>query len=187
MHPEVIAAFTMIIPSLVSLYWILNDENLFPTQTKIAGFGCMIHFPFSFMLHIYRAYGKDPQMRTLLYKFDVSFIHAHAFLQSFAWDLKCSVFQINYHLLSVAYIWHVDPLNYPTTKRNIDINTAIGVFCSLFPMKNRNFYCYIFTLLIFSVAFMVHSQKLCKEYSSTIFHILLGVPQYLLMRTTNLK
>jgi len=80
-HPEILAAIAIIGPTLISLYWIfICDYNIYHLNTRIAGIGCIMHCPFSFALHIYKAYNINPIIRTKLFKLDVIFIHLHTLL-----------------------------------------------------------------------------------------------------------
>eukprot|EP01038_Epipyxis_sp_PR26KG_P008843 gene8843-11934_t len=185
MHPEVLAAIVMIAPSLVSLFWVLYP-NTNPNGIFIGALGCVMHFPWSCMLHLYRAYGKNDKTRTIIFKFDVTFIHIHSIFQSYAWDMELPLFNLIFHSLSIIYIWYCDPLGKPVSKRYIDIMTALGIVLTSFPMTKRSVTCYAIAVAIWAVAFIIYAKKLFKDYSSAIFHILLAGPQFFLLYTLNM-
>jgi hypothetical protein len=114
-HPDVYSALTVCFPTFVSLYWIFlpNSRKQFPEKILLGAIGCMTHFPWSFMLHIYRAFGNCALTRTKLFKLDVSFIHFHCFCHSYAWDMKMRYISLFFHLFAIAHIWYVNPLTNP--------------------------------------------------------------------------
>lgn len=187
-HPEVYAAFSMSLPTLVSLYWIYLPSILkqFPEKIMVAGLGCMIHFPWSFMLHMYRAYGSNAVTRTTLFKLDVSFIHLHCLCNCYAWDMKLRFISLIFHLFAIIHIWYVDPITNPECKKQIDIFAAVGIVLTSYPMRFRSEGSHILALLLWLIAFLIYSKRVIGDYSSTLFHVLLAGPQFLMMRTINL-
>lgn len=185
---EVYAAISMGFPTLVSLYWIFLPNSLkqFPDKIKLAAVGCMCHFPWSFMLHIYRAFGNNAETRTKLFKLDVSFIHFHCLCHSFAWDMKPRFISLVFHLLAIAHIWYVDPIVNPGCKRQIDIFAALGIFLASYPMRLRSGASYLMALTLWGLAFSVYSKRVIGDYSSALFHFLLAGPQYFMMHAVNL-
>ena len=184
LHPEVLAALTMLSPTIVAACWVFwaNDQQS-PNKVSItiAGMGCIIHFPWSAMLHIYRAYGKNPQIRTLLYKLDVTFIHVHAICQGYSWTLMLSPIECAYHGLAICFIWSSNPLLHVEQKRWIDIVASVGVLISSFGLYARSQHYYFAALLMWIIALSIHSMKLFGTEFQLWFHLILGGPQYCLM------
>ena len=188
-HSEVASTVAMLVPSLVSLKFLLmNQERMNNEKIIIAAIGCILHFPFSAMLHLYRAYGKDPRRRTFLYKLDVSFIHVHAFMQSYSWNLKFSLLLVIYHLFSIAYIWASKPLEYPKCKRYIDACTAFGILLCSYDLIHIDKSLYFAAIAMWGVAFTVYSTKFFGDIpSSILFHGLLAGPQYCLLQGLSMQ
>ena len=92
---ELLRALTILVPSVVSLLWIFDFFGLvvFPDKTRVAALGCFLHCPWSFMLHLYRAFGINGWIRTLLYN---SFIHLHCLLQNYAFDMQLKLVPLLY-------------------------------------------------------------------------------------------
>lgn len=189
-HPEILSILTMFSPSVVCLIF-LHKALAFPPQTSnpdstiIVAISCMIHFPFSSALHFYRATGNNPSVRTFLYRLDVTFIHFHAWCQTYAWYMKLSHFDTLYQFGAVAYMWTIDPIAYPWKKRVVDIlafGAGIISYRGLYQDKEELFY---YSILIGVVSYAIHSQKLIGEYSSVLFHLLLAGPQYCFLTGLN--
>lgn len=185
-HPDFCAAVTMLTPLIASLVWCFTDHLPNPAGTYISAFGCILHFPFSAVLHLYRAFGKNPITRTFLYKIDVTFILLHTLLGGYAWNLEISKVELAYYVLSILYLWSIDPLKHPATKRNVDVLSAVGVVLGSFGLLHRSAVFYAIALIVWTVAFSIYTMKLLGDHSSTIFHFLLGVPQYILLMGLNL-
>ena len=188
LHPEVVAAFSMIVPSIVATLWMLNifSLNIRPNNTLLAGFGCVLHFPWSAVLHLYRAYGKSPERRTLLYKFDVSFIHIHCMCQNYAWDMQPRISNVMYHVFSICHTWYVNPLTDPPCKRYMDVLAAFGVVCASFPMVHRSLSLYIIAIALWSLAFVIYARKAIGDYSPALFHVILAGPQFIMLYALNM-
>ena len=189
-HPEVLAAATMAVPSIVSLFFVFNvfSINIIRrNNTFLAGIGCVLHFPWSAILHLYRAYGTCPERRTLLYKFDVSFIHVHCMCQNYAWDMCPRFLNVIYHVLSICHTWYVNPLTDPPCKRHMDILAAFGIVCASFPMLNRSLHLYISAIALWGLAFFIYAKKTIGDYSPALFHLLLAGPQFIMMYALNLS
>lgn len=187
-HPDVYSALTVCFPTFVSLYWIFlpSSQKRYPDKIFIAGVGCMLHFPWSFMLHMYRAFGNCAKTRTKLFKLDVSFIHIHCFIHSYAWDMKLTFFILFFHLFAIARIWYLNPLLNPGCKKQIDILCALGIFLTAIPMRLRCETSHMMALALWGVAFFVYSKRVIGDYSSALFHFLLAGPQYFILHAVNL-
>ena len=188
-HLEVASTVAMLAPSIVSLKFLVMDfARRNNEKIIIAAIGCILHFPFSAMLHLYRAFGKDPRRRTFLFKLDVSFIHVHAFLQSYSWHLKFSLFLVFYHLLSIGYIWASKPLEHPKCKRYIDACTAFGILLCSYDLFHIDKSLYFAAITMWGIAFTVYSTKVLGDIpSSILFHGLLAGPQYCLLQGLSLQ
>ena len=187
-HPEVYAAATMIVPSIVSFLWIVHvfSKNTHYYNTLLAGIGCVMHFPWSAALHLYRAYGKCPERRTVLYKFDVSFIHIHCMCQNYAWDMRPRMVNVVYHVLSICHTWYVNPLSDPPCKRHMDIFAAFGIVCASFPMVSRSLHLYISAIALWGLAFFIYAKKAIGDYSPALFHLILAGPQFIMLYALNM-
>mmetsp|Transcript_6963 Transcript_6963/g.7079 ORF Transcript_6963/g.7079 Transcript_6963/m.7079 type:complete len:234 (+) Transcript_6963:142-843(+) len=187
-HPDVYSALTVCFPTFVSLYWIFlpNSRKQFPEKVLLGAVGCIVHFPWSFMLHMYRAFGNCALTRTKLFKLDVSFIHFHCFCHSYAWDMKMRYISLFFHLFAIAHIWYVDPLTNPGCKKHIDIFAACGIFLTSYPMRSRCETSHFIALALWVLAFMVYSKRVIGDYSSALFHLLLAGPQYFILHAVNL-
>jgi hypothetical protein len=181
---ELWSAASIATPSIVCLFFLLsmNSQSENYVNIWIASLGCFLHFPFSASLHLYRALGKNPHIRVIFFKFDVSFIHFHSLVQSFSWNLEWSKFHIVFHILSVVYIWMSNPLLNPSCKRVIDVLTVAGVLLSSFQLQHIHFGYYISALFFWMVSFVFYAKKpLGDSLSSIVFHVMLGVPQTFLI------
>lgn len=155
-------------------------------RTFLAGVGCMLHFPWSFMLHLYRAFGTDPERRTVLYKCDVSFIHLHCLIHSYAWDMRFIYISLIFHVFAVIHTWASNPLQNPKCKVHIDILAALGIVIASYPMRYRSQSIHFLALFLWAIAFTVYSKRIIGDHSSTFFHFLLAGPQYLMLLAVNL-
>ena len=78
-NSEILAAISIIFPSLCCLFFIKFDEKFDKNFSKLnlVCFSIFFHAPWSFLLHLYRAFGNDSSIRTFLYKMDVKFHHIY--------------------------------------------------------------------------------------------------------------
>ena len=124
-YDEILAANVMLLPSIVAVSFIIDSGA--KCETIIAGFGVIIHCPFSYVLHIHRGLYDNHVMRTKLFKFDASFIHIHALLTGYAWFLKINWIEVVYHACCIINIVRSNPLQFPKSKNKIDVLCAIGI------------------------------------------------------------
>ena len=178
-HEEILAANVMLLPSIVATSFIIDSGA--KCETIIAGFGVIIHCPFSYVLHIHRGLYDNPVMRTKLFKFDASFIHIHALLTGYAWFLKIDWIEVVYHACCIANIVRSDPLQFPEIKNKIDVLCAIGIIKSSYGLRYRNTWLWICCLLFWGIGFAIHNRKLFGRASALVFHTLLVIPQYCMM------
>ena len=184
MNLEIWSAAAIATPSVVCLFFLLstNFKSGNYANIWIASLGCFSHFPFSASLHVYRAFGKSPVIRTILFKFDVSFIHFHSLMQSFSWNLEWSKIHILYHTLSIGYIWISDPLLNPSCKQVIDAITVAGVLLSSNELLHIHFGYFLCANFLWFVSFIFYARKPFGDaLSSVIFHIMLAGPQAFLI------
>lgn len=167
---EIYSANAMILPSIICMYF-MHNYNL-KYNIKIRIIGCILHLPFSYMLHIHRALYEDSFIRKLLFKLDVTFIHVQSLFTGFSWNLKTSNFELYYHLLSIVHILVTQ--NYTKHKKIIiSVICGIGVLLSSFGKFYENKILWLIAILFWLISFIVH----ITNYSSILFHILLVVPQ----------
>ena len=181
---EIMAAFSIIFPSIVSL-WFINQESS-SKNTNTAAIGCILHCPFSFLLHLHRGlFVKEDSsmnnMRIILFKLDVCFIHIHSFLTGYSWNMRVETLETLYHLVCVLHI-----LSY---KQNISQNGKnyinLGAVCGVL-LSSRKLYCssikkYILSILSWLVLFKIYDLKLFGNYSSFVMHAMLSIPQFCLL------
>jgi hypothetical protein len=179
-YSEILSALTILLPSIVAVYFIKTNNNL---PTSIASYGVILHCPFSFILHLYKATGNNPYIRTKLYKLDVIFIHIHGILTGISWALKIQKYEFVYHIICILNIIFADPLKNPEIKNKIDILTAIGVVKSSFGIFYRNYIYWCICVLFWIIAFAIHNKKLLGVLSSSVMHSLLTIPQFLMLAT----
>ena len=173
---EIISAFSILTPSIVSCIFMLNpDVHL---STLLAGTGCIIHFPFSFSLHMHKAFSKNALIRTRIYKADVSFIHIHALITGYTWKMNYNYGELLYHSVCILYIVFSKPLYYPQTKSNIDILAAIGCAKSTFGLFFRSITLWTSAIILWIILFTVYKKKIAGLHSSWIMHVMLAGPQF---------
>mmetsp|Transcript_37317 Transcript_37317/g.116681 ORF Transcript_37317/g.116681 Transcript_37317/m.116681 type:complete len:288 (-) Transcript_37317:555-1418(-) len=180
MHPELWAALTMLLPSVIAAAMV----SKFPAPgMRLARLGCFMHAPWSCMLHTYRALGTSHQVRTWLYKLDVNFIHVHALLQGYAVrGLKHNTIDYTVHGVSMIYMWRSDPLADPSVK--MVVNVLVGVAClqSTIHLWRRNRMAWLLSVLFGILAFWIHAAKPLGALSNAYFHALLSVPEYIVLK-----
>lgn len=179
---EIFAAITILCPSIIGLYFTNNSNNI---STLIASYGVMMHCPFSFSLHMYKAFGKNDNTRTLLYKLDVIFIHIHSAITGYCWCLDLQIFEKLFHLFCIINIIISNPIKYPKIKNTIDILTGLGVIKSSFGLIFINFYLWLTSIIFWTIAFSIHNKKLLGPHSSSIMHILISIPQFCILKALN--
>ena len=186
-HLEVISAITMFMPSIISLRFLLMNK-IMNKNIIIGSLGCIFHFPFSAMLHLYRAYGKNTKYRIYLFKLDVSFIHIHSYMQNYAWNLQINKINLIYHILSIYYIWNTNPIEYPKSKYYIDLFTVFGILLSSYELFYIDKKLYFIAIIIWCIGFIVYNKKQFNNIpSSILFHMLLTGPQYCLLEGLSIK
>jgi hypothetical protein len=178
-HPEVYAAITILVPSAISV----NQLRKYPIlAVRFASIGTFVHCPWSVALHLYRAYGTDPIRRAFFYKMDVGFIHVQTLFHTFSWYAYLPPPIFLYHVLVLGYLIHIDTIQYPDTKRNMDILSSIGIGLGTY----RYFVYYPRTCLLCAVFWLtglvIHRYKPYGDYSAAIFHLTLGPPQYFMLK-----
>jgi hypothetical protein len=178
----------MAVPGLCSLYYLFLKSPLEnPLGTRLTSVPCLLHFPWSAGLHVYRAIGTDPVRRTILYKWDVSFHHIYSIFTRYAFSLKFSWLETIFHVSYILHLWlWFDPLNNPESKQIVGILSAIGLgSCAfaLFMISHSHF------LIAFGVAaagFLVQHTNLFGPFSPLWFHICLAAPHYCILYGLNL-
>lgn len=182
-YSEIGSAITILFPSMVALYFIKTTNKL---NVNIASFGVILHCPFSFALHLYKAFSNDHYIRTKLYKLDVIFIHIHGILTGISWALKIQKYELFYHIFCIFNLIFADPIKNPGIKNKIDILTAIGVVKSSFGIFYKNYVYWCICILFWINALVIHNKKIAGRLSSSIMHILLVIPQFLMLSTLNI-
>lgn len=178
-HSELAAAITMAAPSIVCVWFLLQAACR--TATCLAATGCFLHFPFSFMLHMYKAVSTDTVLRARLFKLDICFIHIHSFITGCAWAMRPQYFEILFHGYCLLNIIIDDPLAKPAIKKRWDMCTVLGIMKSSFGMVYRNPGLWVLAHVFWIAAFLIYSRKLCGTANSAIMHSLLSVPQFCIL------
>jgi hypothetical protein len=181
-YNEIGSAITILFPSIIALYFIKTSNKL---GVYIASFGVILHCPFSFALHLYKAFGSNVIIRTKLYKLDAIFIHIGGILTGISWALKIQKYELFYHILCIFNLIFADPIKNPRIKNKIDILTAIGIVKSTFGIFYKNYVYWCICILFWINALVIHNKKLAGQLSSSIMHILLALPQFLMLATLN--
>jgi len=174
---ELAAAFTILFPSMVSLFFLFQSDCL--TSTKLASLACILHAPFSFALHMQKAVSTNVVVRTFLFKFDACFIHVQMLMTRYAGSRRFQYYQIMYNTLCIVHIICSDPLKNPKVKNQIDILAGIGCIETLFKILFRNFSYGVIAMLLMVSLFTIHHKKLAGVHSSWVMHVLLVGPQYI--------
>ena len=181
---EIAAATTMVLPSIVALPYFLSGGR----NARIAAFGCMVHFPFSFALHLHRAVSSNLSTRTWLYKLDVIFIHFYALCHGYSWTLQIQWLEIVYHIACVLHIWMSDPLVNPSVKHTVDILAGIGTVKSSLGIILYDFSTWDTCMVWWIALFVIHNRKIFGQHSSWMMHVMLSVPEnYMLHSLENLR
>lgn len=183
-HPEILAAIAMALPMLTTIYWLCIIDPIElknPAATKISGYACIVHFPWSALLHIYRAYGNNVNTRIFLYKMDVSFQHIYSLCTRYAFSMKFNIIEIGYHSICIFHTWYIDPIKTPKRKKIVDIASAIGLGSCALELINRDIVSFFSTIAIAFIGFIVHTERLLGDMSSFWFHISLAAPHYFIL------
>ena len=179
MPEEIPAAFAMLLPSIVCLKFMLIPQAR--ESTCLAAAACIAHCPFSFTLHMHRAFSTNAPVRTRIFKFDATFIHVHALVTGFAWSMKYQFAEIIYHGGCILHIITSDPLNHPKVKNTIDIMAGLGVVKSSFGLIFRSIPLWISAIFFWVTLFTIHDKKLAGAHSAWIMHVMLALPQYCML------
>ena len=181
---EIMAAFAIILPSIIS-FWFINLEPS-NKNTNIAAFGCILHCPFSFLLHLHRGlFVRENNLvnhvRTILFKLDVCFIHIHSFLTGYSWNMEIETIETLYHLFCILHILSYRKNISQNGKKYINLGTACGVLLSSKRMYHCSIKKYIVSILSWLVLFKIYDLKLLGYYSSFVMHLMLSIPQFCLL------
>lgn len=189
MHPEILATIAMTVPGIFSIYYLFfveKDVIINPLGTRLSAISCLCHFPWSAGLHVYRAYGTDPVLRTYLYKVDVVFHHIYSLCTKYAFRLQFSLVDIIFHVSCILHLILCDPLKNPERKKIIGILSAIGLGSCAFYLFNRSFNHFYVALGVAASGFIIHHKELVGAYSPFLFHICLAVPHYYILQGLNI-
>ena len=99
--------------------------------------------------------------------------------------MELSAVECLFHSFSFVYIWSIDPLLNPEKKRHVDILAGLGVVICSFGLFFKSSKYYFSAILLWILAFAIHTQKLLGDYSPIWFHVLLAGPQYCIMAGVN--
>ena len=188
-HPEILAAIAMAIPGLCSLYYLfLKSPLVNPYGTMLTSVPCLLHFPWSAGLHVYRAIGSDPIRRTILYKGDVSFHHIYSIFTRYAFSMKLSWVETLFHALCILHLWlWFDPLGNPQSKQIVGVLSALGLSScafNLFMLSHTHFF---IAFGVSATAFLIHHNHSLGPFSPLYFHVCLAAPHYCILYGLNLK
>lgn len=176
---EVFSAITIFFPSYVCLRSLSLGHK---DETILASIGCLIHAPWSFMLHMYKACNPNGHLRRTLYILDVSGIHVHSMLTGYSWFIhkRYNAYQTMYHVLCILH--HVLYGYDVNTQPRIEMLISIGVGLSAFPMIYTRPTLWIISQFVWGIALWIHVGKVCGSLSGGVMHILLCVPQYCILQ-----
>lgn len=178
-YSEVGAAISILIPSVISAMFLRQTE----TSVRAAALGCIAHCPFSVSLHLYKAFGMNPVLRTRLYKLDALFIHIHIMSSMYAWRNRIRLMEFVYHGFSMAHIVWCDPLNNVSAKTIVDVLAGIGVMYTISPLFVLHFMRWVACVSLYTILVTIHNRKLLGIHSSWVMHLMLSGPQYLVLQT----
>lgn len=179
-HAEIGAALTMLVPFFVSLWFYRQPHSR--NATKLASLGCMLHAPFSMALHVYRGTYNQDKVRTYLYKLDVAFMHVNMMIVGYAWSMRVQYHQLVYHGVSLMHLAYVRPLTNPTVKNRIDIIVAVCFVETWLGLLFRSWQDWTTSLFVSALFFIIHNQKIMGRHSSSVMHVMVALPEFLVMR-----
>lgn len=179
-YAEIGAALTMFAPFYVGL-WFYKQPNS-RTATKLASLGCMLHAPFSMVLHVYRGTYNQDKVRTYLYKLDVAFIHVNMMFVGYAWSMRIQYHQLVYHGVSLMHLAYVHPLSNPRVKTRIDIIVAVCFVESWLGLLFRSWQDWVTAVFVSALFFIIHNQKIMGRHSSSVMHVMVAIPEFIVMR-----
>lgn len=174
---EIMAALTILAPSTVCILKLKTSS----CGSKLACIGCIIHAPFSFSLHMYKAIYPNGELKRTLYAMDIIGIHVWAILTGFSWQYMHKMYkavQLLYHFACILYI--IDNVQDICTQPIMEKNIGVGVVLSSLPFIIIKPDLWIISHAFWGVGFWVHHTKIFGDASSSVMHILLVVPQYCL-------
>lgn len=179
---EVLAAFTILLPSAVCVSKFVYSKKSLPNGTELACIGCMIHAPFSFSLHMYKAMCPCGELRRTLYAMDIIGIHIWGILTGFSWwymHKRYKEIQFLYHLTCIVFI--IDNVYNVSTQPFMEKNIGIGAVLSTFPMIFSRPDLWFVSQMFWALAFWVHQRDIFGNMTSAIMHSLLVFPQYCIL------
>ena len=178
---EVFSAVTILLPSYICIRTLTVGHAR--DEIVLASIGCLLHAPWSFMLHMYKAYNPDGHLKRTLYILDISGIHLHSLLTGYSWYYMFGTYeqlQMWYH---IACIIHHITYGYDIEiQPRIELMIATGVALSAYPMIYTRPVLWVISQIIWGVAFWIHMGKVCGSFSGGIMHILLCIPQYCILQ-----
>lgn len=180
LHDEIAAAYTITLPSIVSIFYLYMHFNY---KITIAVVGCVLHMPYSINLHINKYNGYSAEIIDKAYKFDLDFIHIHSMITGFSWNLKVNYFEVILHLGCILINHNYLPTsgNDHTAIKFKKWNTylcIIGIFLSSYEMYNLDKKLYLISAIAWLLSAAVFLEFFKTKYKSAILHILLTIPQY---------
>jgi hypothetical protein len=129
----------------------------------------------------------DNNIRKIFYKLDVSFIHIHSFIAGYAWHMQINKYELLYHILCILYIKIVNIISCPRKKQIINVLCGIGVAKSSYGLIYHSEQLWYIAMFFWIIGFIIHVFTIYGKYSSTIFHLILLVPQLCIMYGSTLS
>ena len=172
---ELFSAITTLIPSITVMYY---------SVFNYATIGCLVHAPFSFMYHIKNSWDNNniteyPTNNLVYYKLDTIFILVHSFLAGVYLNGVLNVFDLVYMVYNILVIIKLERKN-----STLPILIGFGVIRNSFAMVYYSVYYFVLAYTFWALAFVVHYFDIGGRLNPTLFHLILCIPEYSIIKTS---
>ena len=196
---KIIVTHASYIPLFVVLHFLyFVPENKINKNVIISSLGCIVHYPFAYILHIHTTKVNNKMINkssnitkvnnnintfsnAFSYKLNIMSIHVHSLLIGYSWYLYYDYIEILYHGFCMLLIIISDPLRYQTQKNTIDVLAGMGIMKSSHSLFYKNNVLWIISIFCCFVSFIMHNKKIFNDIIPIIFYVLLAINQYCIL------
>jgi hypothetical protein len=149
-----------------------------------ATIGCLVHAPFSFIYHLKNCLNNKnsteyPTNNLIYYKLDTSFILVHSFLAGIYLNGVLNVFDLIYALFNILVI-----INLKRKNRKVPVLISFAIIRNSYYMVYHSVYYFVLAYSFWGLAFIVHYFNIGGRLNPTLFHLILTIPEYSIIKTS---
>jgi hypothetical protein len=179
-------AISMIVPSLVALWFIRQPEHNSELLPRIQCAGTLLHFPFSFLWHASSAISR-PQ--AILKRLDISFIHMSGVIISLSvsGSLLWTSVNLAWTFYSTFMLWtqtdgEMEGNQKAARSQRIIITVVLYTLPVLYNGLTLVYMASLSSFIISGTFYQVYPHG----FGHTLFHVLMGIFQYFMINAASL-